>query len=223
MINSRWAPAAADQGAPGPVHHGPAGVEVPGGEAQHQPPVGSHQRVPIDVPVELVGVGMLPSLVLEEHPPLLVTEVPVRDDPAPAVLDGICAAGRAGRWSRASSGSGSPAGTSPAGTAAAPQRARTTPRARPARASGQPASSARCPSRRRRRRRRRAPGAADRRRGPGMSARRGHRRPPARRRPRSQAAAVDDQSPRWGSTRRGVSATCGRAGGSTGRPAGRRR
>jgi hypothetical protein len=59
---------------------------VPAGEAQDQPPVGRHQRVAVDVPPELVAVGVLAPLVLQRHLPLRVAQVGVRHLATPPVV-----------------------------------------------------------------------------------------------------------------------------------------
>ncbi len=45
------------------------------GESEHQPVVGSHEGVPIDVAAELFWVGVLSALVLESDLPAVVAEV----------------------------------------------------------------------------------------------------------------------------------------------------
>ena len=56
------APAAAEQGPPGAVHDDDRAAQVPAGEAEDEPAVGGHQRVAVDVPPELVAVGVLAPL-----------------------------------------------------------------------------------------------------------------------------------------------------------------
>jgi hypothetical protein len=57
-----------------------------GGEPEHEPPVGRHEGVAVDVATELLHLRVLPSLVLEQHLPLREAEIAVGDLPPPPVV-----------------------------------------------------------------------------------------------------------------------------------------
>jgi len=52
-----------------------------------QPALGGHPRIALDISVELFPSAVLPALVLDENPPLLVAQVGVGDDPAVLIRD----------------------------------------------------------------------------------------------------------------------------------------
>src|SRR4051812_34775828 len=62
-------------------------------EPQHQPSVGGHERVAVDVPAELIGLGVLPSFVLEGDLPARVAQIRVGHFPAHRSRTGTCTSG----------------------------------------------------------------------------------------------------------------------------------
>src|SRR5215217_689003 len=78
-------PAPVEQRAARPVDDGVATVAR--GESEYEPVVGRHERIAVDVTVELLMIGVLPALVLERHLPPFVTQIRVGDHAAPTVDD----------------------------------------------------------------------------------------------------------------------------------------
>lgn len=85
---SRTAPVAsrAEPCPPCAIDDNGAALHVPGGEARDDPSVGRRERVPVDVPPELLPFGVLPSLVPQGDLPLGMTQVRTSHHAPPAVV-----------------------------------------------------------------------------------------------------------------------------------------